>query len=326
MARDETTDPSDLRVIAIIGTGLIGCSWAALMAASGRRVVIHDTRPEAGRAVAEFWDSVKPALVELGLAGDTTEPDFQVESSLEAAVSRADFVFENIPERLDAKRALYAAMEPHLKPDAIVATSSSGLELSDLQEGWQNPGRLIIGHPFNPPHLVPLVELYANDRTDPDVLPRARALYESCGKVTITLKREVMGHVANRLQAALWREAIHLVDAGVASVKDVNAAIWAGPGLRWAIMGPHMLLNLGGGEGGLRAYCEQFTQSYTEWWDDLGKPQLTPATIDRLVEGLAEEIDGRDYATLRRQRDDQLVAVLKALGETRKTPAAPEHA
>lgn len=326
MARDETTDPSDLRVIAIIGTGLIGCSWAALMAASGRRVVIHDTRPEAGRVVAEFWDSVKPALVELGLAGDTTEPDFQVESSLEAALAEADFVFENIPERLDAKRALYAAMEPHLRPHAIVATSSSGLELSDLQAGWKNPGRLIIGHPFNPPHLVPLVELYANDRTDPDVLPRARALYESCGKVTITLKREVMGHVANRLQAALWREAIHLVDAGVASVKDVNAAIWAGPGLRWAIMGPHMLLNLGGGEGGLRAYCEQFTQSYTEWWDDLGKPQLTPETIDRLVEGLAEEIDGRDYATLRRQRDDQLVAVLKALGETRKTPAAPEHA
>lgn len=323
MAGDETTDP---RVIAIIGTGLIGCSWAALMAATGRRVVIYDTRPEAGQAVAEFWDSVKPALVELGLAADTTAPDFHVASSLQAALEDADFVFENIPERLDAKRALYAAMEPHLQPHAIVATSSSGLELSDLQQGWQNPGRLIIGHPFNPPHLVPLVELYANDRTDPDVLPKARALYESCGKVTITLKREIMGHVANRLQAAIWREAIHLVESGVVSVKDVNAAIWAGPGLRWAVMGPHMLLNLGGGEGGLRAYAEQFTQSYTEWWDDLGKPQLTPETIDRLVSGLAEETCGRDYATLRRQRDEQLVAVLKALARTRKAPAAPEHA
>lgn len=322
MSEDKTADP---RVIAIIGTGLIGCSWAALMAATGRRVLIHDTRPDAGQAVTAFWKSVKPALVELGLAAENTVPDFHVAPGLQAALKDADFVFENIPERLDAKRALYAAMEPHLKPGAIVATSSSGFELSELQAGWRNPGRLIIGHPFNPPHLVPLVELYANDRTDPDVLPRARVLYESCGKVTITLRREIMGHVANRLQAAIWREAIHLVDSGVVSVKDVNTAIWAGPGLRWAIMGQHMLLNLGGGEGGLRAYCEQFTQSYAEWWDDLGKPHLTPEVIDKLVEGLAEEIDGRDYATLRHRRDEQLVAVLKALARTRKAPAAPEH-
>ncbi|VDC22354.1 3-hydroxyacyl-CoA dehydrogenase NAD-binding domain-containing protein [Pseudogemmobacter humi] len=321
MARDELRKDIALPNIAIIGTGLIGCSWAALMAGAGRRVAIYDTRPEAGAAFLEFWNGVKPALVELGLAQPEQEPDFRIASSLDEALREADFVFECIPERLDLKRALYSEMEPLLKPQAIVATSSSGLKLSDLQTGWQNPARIIIGHPFNPPHLVPLVELYANDRTDPDVLPAARGLYESCGKVAITLKREVMGHVANRLQAAIWREAIHLVEADVASVEDVNAAVWAGPGLRWAIMGPHMLLHLGGGAGGLGAYCEQFTQSYTEWWEDLGKPQLTPETIATLVAGLSEEIAGRDYATLRQQRDRQLVAVLKALAETRQSPA-----
>lgn len=319
MARDDIRQGGDLPNIAIIGTGLIGCSWAALMAATGRKVAIYDSRPEAGAAFLDFWQGVKPALVDLGLATPDRVPDFSICSTLEGALWDADFVFECIPERLELKAALYREMEPLLKPAAIVATSSSGLKLSDLQAGWQNPGRLILGHPFNPPHLVPLVELYANDRTDADVLPAARALYESCGKVVIILKREVMGHVANRLQAAIWREAIHLVAADVASVEDVNAAVWAGPGLRWAIMGPHMLLHLGGGAGGLRAYCDQFTQSYTEWWADLGQPQLTPDTIDRLVEGLATEIDGRDYTTLRQQRDSQLVAVLRALADTRKT-------
>ncbi|MEI4488745.1 3-hydroxyacyl-CoA dehydrogenase NAD-binding domain-containing protein [Frigidibacter sp. MR17.14] len=315
-----TPEPNqEIRTTAIIGAGLIGCSWAALMAATGRRVVIHDARPEAGALVAEFWTSVKGQLAELGLVPEQ-EPRFELAPVLADALAEADFVFECIPERLEAKRALYAAMEPALKPGAIVATSSSGLKLSDLQAGWHDPGRLVIAHPFNPPHLIPLVELYANEATDPDVLPRARALYESCGKVTITLNREVAGHVANRLQAAIWREAISLVESGVCSVRDVNAAVWAGPGLRWAVMGPHMLLNLGGGEGGLRAYIDQFADSYHDWWDDLGTPRFTPELIDRLVAGLSEEIAGRDYAAIRADRDRQLIATLRALAEARRPP------
>jgi carnitine 3-dehydrogenase len=315
MPKDQVSN--NMPVVTIIGSGLIGCSWAALMAATGRRVLLFDTRPGAGETVGRFWKNVRPELVALNLLDPNLEPIFEECATLENAVSRADFIFECIPERLDAKLELYRAIEPGLKPRTIVATSTSGLTLSELQEGWADPSRLIIAHPFNPPHLVPLVELVANDRTDPDVLPRARELYESCGKVTITLKREVMGHVANRLQAAIWREAVHLVESGVCSVKDVDTAIWAGPGLRWSIMGPHMLLNLGGGEGGLHAYCEQFSDSYAKWWDDLGKPKLDAPTIAKLVEGIAEESEGRDYATLRRERDAQLVAVLRALSETR---------
>lgn len=313
MTSSESTAPLRERTVAVIGTGLIGCSWAALMAATGREVRIFDTRPEAEKVVAAFWEDVKPSLVALGLAGADTEPVFAFAKTLEGALAGADFVFESIPERLELKTALYAEMEPHLAVDAIVATSSSGLKLSDLQAGWQSPGRLVIAHPFNPPHLIPLVELYANEATEADVLPRTRALFESCGKVTITLKREVMGHAANRLQAALWREAIHLVTSGVVSVADANAAVWAGPGLRWAIMGPHLLLNLGGGAGGLRAYCDQFSQSYADWWDDLGTPTLSAETIGTLMAGLAEEIGPRDDTSLRAERDRKLVAVLQAL-------------
>jgi carnitine 3-dehydrogenase len=303
----------DVATVAVIGAGLIGCSWAALFAASGRTVYVYDSRPEAGAAVTNFWTSVKPTLIELGLAHVETEPDLRFTTSLAEAVSNADFIQENIPERLDAKLRLYQDIEPHMKHDAIVATSSSGFKLSDLQAGWEAPDRMIIAHPFNPPHLIPLVELYANERTAQDVLPRARAFYENVGKVTITLEREVLAHVANRLQAALWREAISLVSEGVASLKDIDTAVSAGPGLRWAIMGPHLLLNLGGGEGGLRAYCEQFRESYHLWWEDLGNPKLTDETIDKLVKGLHEEIDGRDYLDLRRERDAKLVAVLRAL-------------
>lgn len=303
-----------VRSVAVIGAGLIGCSWAALFAAKGLTVGLYDPRPETARIMRDFWASVRPALLELGLA-DTlpTEPRIAIEPTAADVVRGADFVQECVPERLETKQALYVEIEPHLERHAVVATSSSGLKLSDLQALWSDPSRLVIAHPFNPPHIIPLVELYANDRTASDALPIARALFEGCGKVTITLRREVMAHVANRLQAALWREAIHLVGAGVVSVEDVDKAVRSGPGLRWAVMGPHMLLNLGGGAAGLRAYCDQFADSYAAWWADLGQPELTPRTVDRLVEGLREEIGERDYPTLRAERDAKLIAVLRAL-------------
>lgn len=303
----------EVNTIAVVGAGLIGCSWAALFAAAGNQVNLYDSRPEAARLMSDFWTSVKPTLIKLGMATAETVPKLEVFTTLADAIRDADFIQECIPERLDAKQALYAEMELVLKPQAIVATSSSGLKLSDLQAQWQDPGRIIIAHPFNPPHLIPLVELYGNERTAEGVLQRSTALYERCGKVVITLKREVLAHVANRLQAALWREAIHLVIEGVASLKDVDTAVSAGPGLRWAVMGPHLLLNLGGGEGGLRAYCEQFKDSYHQWWDDLGTPQLTAQNIDKLVQALGEEIAGRDYNQLRSERDNKLVAILGAM-------------
>lgn len=308
------TDFQPKGTVAVIGAGLIGCSWTALFLASGYTVRLYDQRPDTETIVADFLKDVRPTLESLGFdCACFDAPALMVASDAQDAVRGAMLVEECIPERLELKQKLYAAIEPALAPQAIVATSSSGLKLSDLQALMQNPARLIIAHPFNPPHLIPLVEFYANDRTDNDVLPTARRFFEDCGKVCIELKREVPAHVANRLQAALWREAIHLVAEGVASVEDVDKAIWAGPGLRWSVMGPHMLLNLGGGTGGLRAYIDQFADSYAAWWDDLGKPQLDADTVAALLDGLTHEIAGRTYSDLRTERDEKLLAVLKAL-------------
>lgn len=314
-----TLGHENFKTVAILGAGLIGCSWAALFAASGRRVHLFDSHVDAGEKFTEFWKAVQPTLIKLGLEKASDEPDWAAFNAAADAVREADFVQECIPERLDLKMALYAEIEPALRPGTIVGTSSSGLKLSDLQKGWKNPSSLIIAHPFNPPHIIPLVELYGNDATAVDAIQVSRRLYESCGKKTITLKREVMGHVANRLQAALWREAINLVAEDVVSVGDVDTAISAGPGMRWAVMGPHMLLNLGGGPGGIRAYCEQFRDSYHLWWDDLGQPKLTDETIGKLISGIAEESGHRGYGQLRDERDEKLVALISA---TRNVDAA----
>jgi 3-hydroxybutyryl-CoA dehydrogenase len=230
-----------------------------------------------------------------------------------AAVEGADFVQESVPERIAVKRELYAAIEPVLGATTVVASSASGLTLTELQSGWRDPARLVLGHPFNPPHLIPLVEVMGNERTDPWAVPWTRAFYESIGKVTIEVRREVPGHVANRLQAALWREAISLVRSGVASVEDVDRAVSAGPGLRWAAMGPTMLFHLGAGEGGLTAFAERYADSFHRWWDDLGDARLDGPTVARLVEGLpAGSVD-----ELAAERDALIAAYVAAAGRIR---------
>ena len=227
-----------------------------------------------------------------------------------AAVEGAQFVQESIPERLELKRRLYTEIEPLLADDAVVASSASGLTLTELQSGWRDPARLVLGHPFNPPHLIPLVEVMGNHHTAPGVVESARGFYESIGKVTIEVRREVPGHVANRLQAALWREAIHLVNEGVATVRDVDTAVSSGPGLRWAVMGPTLLFHLGAGEGGLAAFCDRYADSFNRWWDDLGRPHLDPATAARLVEGLSAGASPDDIEGLATRRDRLLAAVI----------------
>jgi 3-hydroxyacyl-CoA dehydrogenase len=193
-----------------------------------------------------------------------------------------------------------------------LASSASGLTLTELQAGWRNPARLVLGHPFNPPHLIPLVEVMGNQRTAPGVVDWTRRFYESIGKVTIEVKREVPGHVANRLQAALWREAIHLVNEGVATVQDIDTAVSSGPGLRWAVMGPTLLFHLGAGEGGLAAFCERYADSFNRWWDDLGQPHLDQATAERLVQGLSSGASLGDIESLAANRDGLLTAVIAA--------------
>jgi len=186
-----------------------------------------------------------------------------------------------------------------------------------MQKGFENPDQLVLGHPFNPPHLIPLVEVMGNKHTSDGAVEGAEEFYRQVGKVTIRVNREVPGHVANRLQAAVWREAIHMVSTGVVSVEDVDTAMWAGPGLRWAAMGPNLLFHLGAGSGGMAEFCERYTDSFNRWWDDLGELHLNPEIAATLVAGVASETDGKDAAELSAKRDAMLAAILAATRQYR---------
>jgi 3-hydroxybutyryl-CoA dehydrogenase len=260
-----------------------------------------------------------PALRDLGLVKGGAPGRLSFHRSAAEAVEDADFVQESVPERIEIKKALFAEIEPALKSGAIVASSASGLTLSEMQAGWQNPSRFILGHPFNPPHLIPLVEVLANDLTELGVIERTEEFYRDAGKITIRVRREVPGHVANRLQAALWREALHLVKTGVATVKDVDTAVWAGPGLRWAAMGPTILFHLGAGPGGIAAFCERYAASFNRWWDDLGALHLDETLAKQISDGVAKEIGNESPAELSAKRDALIVAMQKAVAHLQRS-------
>lgn len=302
----------ELERVAVLGAGVIGASWTALFLARGLKVDVYDPAVDAQERVRSYVARAWPALRQLGLAdrGDPERLTFHTAAT--AAVETAQFVQENVPERLDIKHALFAEIEPHLAPEAIVASSASGLMVREMQQGWRDPSRFLLGHPFNPPHLIPLVELIANELTADGVLEAAEEFYALVGKVTIRVKREVPGHVANRLQSALWREAIHLVASGVASVEDVDKAVWSGPGLRWAAMGPHMLFHLGAGPGGMAEFCNRYRDSFHRWWEDLGTPELTHELAALLAAGVADEAKGQDVAIASGDRDALILATLRA--------------
>ena len=268
-----------------------------------------------------FIERAWPTLERLGLSANADPTRFTLHNDAAAAVEGAEFVQANGPENLSAKQALFAALEPALAPDAVVASSTSGLMPSEFQAGRIGPERYVVGHPFNPPHLIPLVEVVGGRQTDPAVVDWTAAFYAALGKRPITVRREVPGHIANRMQVALYREAIHLVLEGVASIEDVDAAIAYGPGLRWALMGPHRAHHLAGGRGGLRHLLEHIGPGIERWWNDLGRPDLTPAVIDRLV-GAFGASETRPIEQLEAERDALLLALLETLQATRQRLAA----
>jgi carnitine 3-dehydrogenase len=302
---------------AVLGAGVIGASWTALFLAAGCRVDVFDLAENAEKSVRDYVERAWPTLTELGLAENGDPDNIRFFSDAASAVKEAEFIQENVPERLPIKHALYQEIEPHLAPEAIVASSASGLMVSEMQLGWKDPSRFLLAHPFNPPHLIPLVELLTNDKTADGVMEAAEAFFKQVGKVTIRVNKEVPAHVANRLQAALWREAIHLVEDGVASVEDVDTAVWAGPGLRWAAMGPHMLFHLGAGEGGMEEFCNRYGDSFHRWWDDLGDVKLNPELATKLMKGVQEESGGKTPLEGSRDRDALIVAMLKGTKDMR---------
>lgn len=304
-------------IVAVVGTGVIGASWAAHLLGRGLDVIATDPAPGAEERlradVAAHW----PTITRLGLADGASPDRLRFTTDVAAAAAAADFVQENGPERPEVKEALFATLDAAARPDVVLASSSSGLLPSAIARGAAaHPERVLVGHPFHPPHLIPLVEVVPGERTAEVAVDRAMTFYTAIGKRPIRLRHELPGHVANRLQAALWREAYSLVDRGVASVADIDTAIAHGPGLRWAVLGPFANQHLSGGTGGLAHVLEHLGPPTEAWWRDLGDPKLTPELVAKLVDGVDAELDGIAAADLVAGRDAVLQALLAAKAAT----------
>jgi 3-hydroxyacyl-CoA dehydrogenase len=306
------TNNRPIKKVAIIGTGVIGASWAALYLAKGLDVVANDVAPDAETSLRRFVKAAWPALERLGLAPGASQSRLAFSSDLPTALRGVDLVQENGPERLDFKQKLYKQLDELLPPDVIIASSSSGIKMSDIQSGAAlHPERCVIGHPFNPPHLIPLVEVVGGTRTSEQTVQRAIAFYNSIGKKAVRLNKEMPGHVANRLQGALAREVYHLIAEDVLSAADVDDALSWGPGLRWGIMGNMMLNHLGGGPGGIEHFLHQFAGPMTASWKTLGSPVLTPELQKKLVDGVHAEVGSRSIEELEAERDEILIGLLE---------------
>ena len=305
--------PQRVSRAAIVGCGTIGASWAAYFLARGIAVSAWDPAPDGETRLRAFVERAWSALETLGLSAEADPTRLIYAAGPAEACEGADFVQESAPERLEVKRALYPEIEAGAPLHAVLASSTSGLLISDIQAGAKRPERFVLGHPFNPPHLIPLVEVLGGRETAPEAVDWALGFYAAIGKAPIRIAREVPGHVANRLQAAMWREAVHLVVEGVATAEDVDTAISHGPGLRWALMGPHRTFHLAGGPGGMENFLEHLGPATESWWADLGTPQLTPEVKRKLIESVEAENAGQSVAELAAERDRRLLVLLSAL-------------
>ena len=309
-----------IRRIAIIGTGVIGASWSALFLAKGLDVVATDVAPGAEAALKHFVAAAWPALQRLGLASGASQNRLSFTAALADAVKDVDLVQENGPEKIDFKKTLYRQLDELLHPSVIIASSSSGLTMSEIQSGAaSHPERCVIAHPFNPPHLVPLTEIVGGAKTSRSTIERAAEFYTSIGQRTVLVNKEMPGHVANRLQAALSREVYYLVSEGVVSAADVDTALSWGPGLRWGIMGSMMLNHLGGGPGGIEHFFQQFTGPMTAWWKTLGAPVLTPEVQKKLIDSVHAEAGSRTIAELEAERDEVLLGLIELRNKAAKS-------
>ncbi|MFM0632014.1 3-hydroxyacyl-CoA dehydrogenase NAD-binding domain-containing protein [Paraburkholderia xenovorans] len=306
------TDTKPIRRIVVIGTGVIGASWTALFLAKGLKVVATDIAPNAEAQLRKFVESAWPALKRLGLAPGASQANLTFTPVLAQALTDVDLVQENGPERLEFKQDLYRQLDELLPPHVIIASSTSTLPMSSIQMGAVlHPERCVVGHPFNPPHLMPLVEIVGGAKTSEDTIRRAMEFYTSIGKQAVRLHKELRGHVANRLQFAVAREVYYLVAEGVLSAADVDAALSWGPGLRWGVMGNMMLNHLGGGPGGIEHFFHQFAGPMTAGWKDLGSPELTPEVQKKLIDAVHAEVGSRSIEELETERDEMLLGLIE---------------
>ncbi|RED53347.1 L-carnitine dehydrogenase [Aestuariispira insulae] len=304
---------SDIKTFGIIGTGVIGAGWAARALARGLDVVAWDPAPDAEEklraAVANAW----PALIKMGLHEGASQDRLRFAASLEEMASSADFIQESAPERLDLKKSIHARLDAAARPGVMIASSTSGLLPTDFQADCATPERVLVGHPFNPVYLLPLVEVMAGEKTDPKYVELASDFYKSIGMYPLHVRNEIEGFLSDRLQEALWRENLHLVNDGIATTGELDDAIVYGPGLRWAFMGVNKTFHLAGGDAGMRHMLEQFGPALKLPWTKLEAPELTDQLIDNMVEGTKAQTEGTSVKELERMRDDCLIAIMNAL-------------
>jgi 3-hydroxyacyl-CoA dehydrogenase len=297
--------------IAIVGTGVIGASWAALYLARGFEVVATDPAPNAEANLRKYIDDAWKVLTSIGLSAGASRERLGFTTDMKRALSGADFVQENGPERPEFKMKLFADMDAATPPESLIASSSSGITPSVMQSKCERPERCLVGHPFNPPHVIPLVEVVGGAKTAPDAIQQAMQFYAAIGKKPVHLRKEVVGHVANRLQAALYREVMYLIQQGVLSVEDADDAVSYGPGLRWGVMGPSLQWHLGGGPGGIKHFMEHLMEPMQTWFKSLGNPDITPDLKRTIAEGVMREAGDRSVEQLAEDENELLAGLLR---------------
>jgi carnitine 3-dehydrogenase len=303
----------EVKTLGLLGTGVIGAGWAARALHFGIDVVAADVKPEMEGWLRDAVANAEPALARLTLAPLPPKGVLSFTTSPAEMAARADFIQENVPEQLALKQKVLAEISRHAAQDVIIASSTSGLTPTDLQRDMQSPERFCVAHPFNPVYLLPLVELVGGKQTAPATIAAAQVFFRYIGMHPLHVRHEVPGHLTDRLQEALWREILHMVNDGVATTGELDESIIYGPGLRWAGMGTNLIYHLAGGETGMRHMLAQFGPCLKWPWTRLEAPELTEALIDRMVEGTQAQADGRSIRELERLRDDYLVAIQQVL-------------
>ena len=306
--------PDAVRTVTCVGAGVIGGGWAAYFLARGYQVRAWDPAPDAADRLRHLVDQAWPALTDLGLAPGASRDNLVVVPELADAVAGTDFVQESAPEDLDLKIKLLSDIDAVTAPHVVISSSTSGYGMSEMQGACVHADRTVVGHPFNPPYLIPLVEVVGGQATSAEVVDWTSDFFRAAGKSVITMDREVPGFIANRLQEALWREALHMVAEGEATVEQIDASITDGPGLRWALQGPLLTFHLAGGQGGMAHMLDHFGPSLQSPWTRLEAPELTPELRDAVVDGCEREADGRSIDDLIGERDAGVIAILRARG------------
>lgn len=296
-----------IKNITVVGTGVIGKGWIVRFLSQGYRVTAYDPAPRAKEKIDSTIEEAWPVLEKNGLASGDPSKNLVFETDLEKAVKHADFIQENAPEREEIKRKLLADIDRLAKKEAIISSSTSGIMPTTLQADCEHPERVIVSHPFNPVYLIPLVEVVGGKKTDPKIVERARNFFEAIQMKPLVVRNEVEGHIADRLMEAIWREALHIVNDGIATTEEVDASIVYGPGLRWALMGPFLTLHLAGGEQGMRHMLHQFGPALKLPWTKLVAPELTEELAEKVITGCEQQTEGQAMAGLEKRRDQFLI-------------------